>query len=547
MISKPSILTSKKLFLILLFSLSISACGGSGTQANTNNTEDVIAEITPSDNSTGDDVANDENQPAPEVEIEIIPTALDEALALIIEDFALDRSPLANRTLPSIESPMAQLGKKLFFSKSLGGAFDTACVSCHHPMLGGADDLSLPIGVNAIDPAVLGHGRVNADNIPFVPRNSPSVFNVGLWDSGLFWDSRVESIGKEPRQNGAASGISTPDSGFGLIDENAGNNLVAAQARFPVTSSDEMKTADFETGSTNQQIRHHLAARIGDYQEGFDALAMNLWLEAFQLAFNSNESGETLITFNNIAQAIAEYERSLLFIQSPWRTYVEGDISALTEEQKSGALLFFGSPQDDGAGCGACHSGPTFSDSMHHTVGFPQIGVGKGDGVNNNDDFGREKVTGDDEDRYHFRTPSLLNVSVSAPYGHAGAYQTLEQVVRHYDNPRQQASEYVENAHWCQLDQFQSVSNCQDLYPNAEENTEFALDKLREEQNARTSQLPPIQLNDAEVAQLVAFLTSLTDPCVEDRACMTPWIADEVEDNPDNQVLIAIDNEGNLL
>ena len=55
--------------------------------------------------------------------------------------------PTSNRILPSINDPKAQLGKKLFFTKGLGGDQDTACASCHHPVLGGGDRLSLSIGV----------------------------------------------------------------------------------------------------------------------------------------------------------------------------------------------------------------------------------------------------------------------------------------------------------------------------------------------------------------------------------------------------------------
>lgn len=72
--------------------------------------------------------------------------------------------------LPKIADPISQLGKKLFFAKNLGGEQSVACVSCHHPMLGGGDDVSLSVGVSAvneIDQAshdLLGHGRFNGLN-----------------------------------------------------------------------------------------------------------------------------------------------------------------------------------------------------------------------------------------------------------------------------------------------------------------------------------------------------------------------------------------------
>jgi len=308
-----------------------------------------------------------------------------------------------------------------------------------------------------------------------------------------------------------------------------------------------MKTADFENGSSRDVIRHHLAARLGDYDEGAGELTRNQWLTEFQTAFNSNADTEDLVTFANIGKAMGEYERSMVFINSPWRNYLDGDITALTEQQKQGALLFFNTAKDNGAGCSACHSGPLLSDERHNIIAFPQIGVGKGDGSNGDDDFGRERVTGNTQDRYNFRTPSLLNIAVTSPYGHAGTFDSLERVLRHHINPVRSIDDYVNDYEWCQLAQFKNIANCTSLYPNVEANGELALDKLEQERQNGTSRLPILNLNNEEVDQLVTFLNSLTDPCVKDRDCLAPWIADESTDNPDDQVLIGTDINGNHL
>lgn len=533
-----------KISFIVGLILLISACGGSTASSNNQvSTTEIQALVEEQPIETAEtEVTNNSN-----VQEDVIATETDLILAILIERLNLEHSPIAGRNLPNINSPLAQLGKKLFFSKSLGGGLDTACASCHHPVLGGGDNLSLPIGVLAQIPELLGVGRTNHASQPLVPRNSPSVFNVGLWDTGLFWDSRVESMGKEVGENGAASGISTPDSGFNNIDVNAGDNLVAAQAKFPVTSIHEMKTADFENEGSNKDIRDHLAARIGDFGEGFSELTLNNWLAEFQQAFNSNESGEALITFNNIAHAIGEYQRSMVFINSPWRNYVNGDLTAITQQQKRGAVLFFEVPAEGGAGCSGCHSGSFFTDGEHHVIGFPQIGLGKGHGDTDDEDFGRFGITNQQADLYTFRTPTLLNVSKTAPYTHAGAYQTLEQVVRHYDNPRQTAEQYIDQQAWCNLPQFELIDNCASLYPNSAENTENALQRLEVTQRNPRPLLPNINLNDIEIAQLVGFLESLTDPCVENRACLSPWIAEQATDNPDGQVLVAISSNGDAL
>ena len=84
---------------------------------------------------------------------------LNKQLKRIIRSNDLTGDPMLNRMVPDIDSPKAQLGMDLFFSKTLGGEFDSACVACHHPVLGGGDNLSLPIGVEADEPDLLGPGR----------------------------------------------------------------------------------------------------------------------------------------------------------------------------------------------------------------------------------------------------------------------------------------------------------------------------------------------------------------------------------------------------
>lgn len=490
-------------------------------------------------------------QPITPTEPDPIATLLDIQLSQMITQLNLNQHP--QRDLPNISEALPQLGKKLFFAKGLGGDFDSACVTCHHPALGGADQLSLSVGVNAENINVLGRGRVHNNGLPEVPRNAPTVFNAGFWDRGMFHDSRVESLNFVAGTNGNNGNIRTPDSAFNTNDTNAGQNMVAAQARFPVTSAEEMRGVSFEAGNTNEDVRNHLAARIGNYGEGAGELEDSDWLVEFQQAFASNDSAENLISFNNIAHAIGEYERSMQFSDHPWQNYMDGDITAMTEQQKEGAVLFFSLPQDGGAGCVACHSGQLFSDEQHHVVAFPQIGPGKGDGPSidgeaGDDDFGRARETNNDNDKYHFRTASLLNLKVTAPYGHSGSFDSLERVVRHYINPQGSVQGYFRRNEHCQLDQFESLieagsTSCASLYPNAETNSQLAVTKLNQEQQARTSRLGRIRLNDNEVDQVVSFLEALTDPCVESSECLSDWIP-TVDEAPDNHQLNAINQNG---
>lgn len=473
------------------------------------------------------------------------PATLDMNVRNMIAAEGLTGDPSAGRSLPSVNDPLAQLGKLLFFSKSLGGETDTACASCHHPALGGGDGLALPVGVGAVDPDVLGPGRTSPDGLPNVGRHSQSVFNVGLLDDALFWDNRVESVGKEVTQNGAGSGIRTPESPFNAADPLVapGTTLVAAQARFPVTVPEEM-LGDFMLGADAEAIRQRLAERIGDYGAGSGELANNNWLAAFQTAFASAETAEQLITFDNIALAIGEYQRSMVFVETPWKAYVDGNNSAISDDAKRGALLFFGS-LNPGLACDQCHGGDAFTDERITVTGVPQTGIGKGDP--GDADFGREQQTGDVNDRFGFRTPTLLNILATAPYNHTGTYGFRESMA-HYFLPEMTFDDTFPGGGVCNIPQFVSHPDCANLFPNTSANSQAALDAanmVRVSDPDRT--FPDFFFSPQSDAQFIfAFIEALTDPCTLDRACLAPWIPDPSE-APDENQLNAVDINGDPL
>ena len=507
------------ILLSTIFGVAIAACGGSGG---------------------GGGSVPPPPPPPPQ------PTA-DTMLRAAIARNGLTGDPSDGRSLPSISDPLPQLGMKLFFSKSLGGDLDTACASCHHPALGGGDGLSLPVGTGAVDPDVVGLGRRRPDGLPNVGRHSQSVFNIGLYDSGMFWDSRVESINKDAGQNGAGSGIRTPDTPLNVADTLAGETLPAAQARFPVTVDVEMRGSLMATAD-GDAVRDHLAARIGNYGSGLGELQNNNWLVEFQTAFASAEPAEQLITFDNIALVIAEYQRSMVFVDTPWKAYVEGDDNAISEQAKLGALLFFGDAPIDGAGCVQCHSGDFFTDEKHHNTAFPQLGPGKGDGVAGDNDFGREQQTASSVDRFGFRTPTLLNVTATAPYTHSGVYESLSDAVSHYALPELIFGFFRDRGGVCSIAQFAAHPDCAMLFPRTEQYFLESLDLLLTARAADPdSVMPDISNRPASDAdQMRAFLNTLTDPCVLDRACVAPWIPDP-SDAPDDHQLNAVDAQGNPL
>jgi len=457
----------------------------------------------------------------------------------LVDDLGLVGTPVTTaHIIPNIADKEAQLGMELFFSKSMGADQDSACVTCHHPVLGGGDNLSLPIGTESDDPDLLGSGRDNqlaANNPeggPPVPRNAPTTFNTALWDQVMFHDGRVESLAKTVSANGAGNaGIRTPNStSFGVADPLAGQNLVQAQARFPVTSREEMKGFTHEA-YTDQTIREYLAGRIGGYGDAATDLDdTDYWLSKFQDVFGPGTATE-LITEQNISFVIGEYERSQVFVNNPWKQYVEGDDDAISDEAKAGAVLFFSNQSEGGANCASCHAGDFFTDERFHNVAMPQIGPGKGDGDDGSKDFGRFRETGNSLDKFAFRTPSLLNVEMTGPWSHAGAYTSLEAVVKHMSNPQVAIDSYD----FDQLSQTE-IHNLDQLVVNTQE-----------ARDAANFEIAEVDFTDQQVDDIVAFLQTLTDPCIKDRACLAAWIPDPaVISDPNGDQLNAVDAAGDL-
>jgi cytochrome c peroxidase len=166
-------------------------------------------------------------------------------------------------------------------------------------------------------------------------------------------------------------------------------------------------------------------------------------------------------------------------------------MNALSDEAKQGAILFYGK-----AGCATCHSTGLLTDQKFHNIAVPQIGDGKG--KEQPFDLGRARETGNDCDRYAFRTPPLRGVAISGPWMHDGAFTSLEAAVRHHLNP----VESLKNYDVSQLTTLMK-DTCQD-----QPETLAAITKWYSKNNASEG----IQLTDEEIQSLLAFLDSLTSP-----------------------------------
>ena len=451
---------------------------------------------------------------------------LDGILKTLIKTHGLSGDPSKGISVLSLESPKAQLGMKLFYTKALGGDQDSACVTCHHPVLGGGDRLSLPIGVAALDPDLLGEGRlydpnaIHYDNgYALVGRNAPSTYNIALWKNGVFWDGRISHV----LDDNNVSGIRTPDTPLGIIDPDAGTSLASAQARFPVTAGNEMRGFVFEEGNSTQAVRQHLVERLTNTNAS-DYIP-NTWEDEFAPVY-----GENNITFNNIADAIGAYENTQVFVNNPWKSYVEGNETAISESAKRGAKLFYSSYSDGGLNCVSCHSGDFFTDEEYHIMAMVQVGHGK---TTKHEDFGRFHNTG--TDKYAFRTPTLLNVEVTGPWGHDGAYTELKDMVAHMVNPEKAIATYDK-----------TKLNANVLTDDMESNTQDALNQLQANREFGISKHQSVDISDAALDDVVAFLKALTDPCLKDRSCIGKWIPQE-SNGVDGLQLNARDKDGNFI
>lgn len=188
------------------------------------------------------------------------------------------------------------------------------------------------------------------------PRNSPTIINSGYYKEN-FWDGRA-----------------------GNLEE---------QALGPITSEMEM----------NQDL-DELIVKLSSVPQ---------YVDEFKNVFNDK------ITVDNIAKAIAAFERTIVVKDTDFDKFLLGDDDAISDEAKEGMKLFVGK-----ASCISCHAGPLLSDHNYHNLGME-------------DDDGRFAVTNKDVDKGAFRTTGLRGIADTAPYMHDGSLETLKDVIDYYN------------------------------------------------------------------------------------------------------------------
>ena len=335
-----------------------------------------------------------------------------------IQQPQLGLPPVPIPTNNPISSEKIALGRKLFFDRRLSHNNTFSCAMCHIPEQGfSSNEMATAVGIE---------GQT-------VRRNSPTIYNVA-YASLLFHDGR--------------------------------ENTLEQQVWGPLLASNEMGNPS--VGYVVDKIKS-----LDDYQNLFE---QNFGVQANMI---------------NIGQALASYERSLNSANSPFDRWFFGKQSdAVTSETKRGYQLFTGK-----ARCSQCHhinkSFALFTDNQLHNTGIgyqesmqqtpKQINLQIAPGVfidvesdHLNDiterkanDLGHYEISQNPQDRWKYKTPSLRNIALTAPYMHNGSISTLEGIVRFYN----QGGAINEN-----------------------------LDKL----------INPLHLTNVEINNLVEFLKSLT-------------------------------------
>lgn len=295
----------------------------------------------------------------------------------------IDKNPMTRAKI--------ELGRQLYFDTRVSSDNTISCASCHDPNFGYAKDTQFGIGVG---------GQQGG-------RNSPTAYNRIL-SGPQFWDGRADSL--------------------------------EDQAVGPIANSIEM----------------------GNTHEAFVAALKEIpgYVKQFESVFG--DSGDP-VNIDNVGRAIATFERAIVTNPAPWDYYQQvaafekgyaDDLEYIREEQAKGepeleeedlelwkeyqALrkplesnpisesairggeLFF----SDKAGCTACHLGANFADEKYHNLGVGMMAA--------EPDLGRYDVTQEDKDRGAFKTPTVRNVSQTAPYMHDGSQKTLLEVVEWY-------------------------------------------------------------------------------------------------------------------
>ena len=349
----------------------------------------------------------------------ILASSLDKELSSYIKKFNYK----AVNKPKNLNSDLFNLGKSLFEENLVSGNKNISCKTCHDPKAGTSDLLPLPIGEGGI-----GDNRKRTANNEkqIIPRNSPHLFNIGHPDiEFMFWDGRVSYKKKFLEFQTPEQGLNGEWPEYFEITDIL-DSALAAQALFPPTSHSEMRgqtgTNDIANAKNNKEVWHIIMQRL-------------LKKEKYQRLFTKAFPKEKDFNIGHFGKALAHFQKHEFAVyNTPWDNYLRGNINALSEAEKKGAILFSTKGK-----CAECHNGQLLGGNNFENVVSPQLGPGKD--IRHNDE-GLFYTTRKESDRYKFKTPMLRNIKYTAPFFHSGAFQTLDEVLEHYAKGANGVDEY---------------------------------------------------------------------------------------------------------
>lgn len=282
----------------------------------------------------------------------------------------LDANPLTRAKI--------ELGRQLYFETRLSIDNTVSCASCHHPQEGFGRHTQFGVGIEGL----------------MGGRNSPVSYNRILSDL-QFWDGRAESLEAQ-----AVGPIANP-----IEMGNTHDNAVDTLKKIPAYAA-QFKAVFPKSGVTIDNVGKAIAS--------------------FERAI---VTGPTPYDYQDALKAYASLEAEDLadlkeFDPDAWKQYEAlkngAEEHPMSESAVRGMSLFFSKE----VGCSNCHVGANLADEKYHNLG---IGMDS-----EMPDLGRFTETKEEKDKGAFKTPTIRNVALSAPYMHDGSLQTLEEVVEHY-------------------------------------------------------------------------------------------------------------------
>ena len=321
-----------------------------------------------------------------------------------------------------------ELGRHLFYDKQLSVDGSTACASCHQVAHGFSDIFPTSMGMQGQ------HGT----------RNAPALANVA-YNTQFTWDGRFQTLETH-----------APGPIFNSVE--MGNNF-STTAQDTVPSGYNSGPGPNDTNFLFKRLNGRTADLNGQSYP-------NLFIAAW---------GSSNISMDRIAKSIACFERTFISTQSTFDAYNNGDQTAYkyNPEALHGLQLF---TDTKGANCVSCHSGYNFTDQQFHDNGI---------GINQIGDKGRANVVINDKSLVGlFKTPSLRNVALTAPYMHDGSFATLEDVLKNYNKGGNHRTT----------------------------NTD--------------ARIKPLNLSDQDMADIIEFLKTLTDTkftAIDNTKFANPW------------------------